>query len=359
MQNIAETLAQLRSSARPATSSRLVEWTGFGGNPGALEARIFIPADLAPGSALVVALHGCTQDAAAYDHGTGWSVLAQQEGFALLLPQQTRANNANLCFNWFDAADIGRTGGEAESIANMVGALIDTHHLDRARVFVTGLSAGGAMTAVMLATHPDLFAGGAIIGGLPYASAHGVTQALERMRGQGHASDGTATGAVTRVGPGAGNWPTVSLWHGTADMTVAHSNMAALGRQWRGVHGLTGEPTRVERGAGWDHRSWCGPDPRPLVEEWSVAGMGHGVPIDATDLGTVGPHMLDVGLSSTRRIAAGWGLLEAGGVAPAVKKVQHQPSPPAAPLLPAATAARPGRVQQIIEEALRSARLLP
>ena len=168
-----------------ASSGRLSEMTGFGGNPGALVAKTYLPQGLAPGAALVVVLHGCTQNAALYDRGSGWSELAERHGFAVLFPEQTRANNHNLCFNWYAARDNRRGRGEAASIAQMVKHLVASHDLDPARVFINGLSAGGAMTAAMLASYPDLFAGGAIIAGLPFGVAEGVPQALERMRGQG------------------------------------------------------------------------------------------------------------------------------------------------------------------------------
>jgi len=95
-------------------------------------------------------------------------------GFALLLPEQQRTNNPNSCFNWFQSGDIERGHGEAASIRQMVATMVSDHGIDPARVFVTGLSAGGAMTPVMLATYPEVFAGGAIIGGLPYGAATNI-----------------------------------------------------------------------------------------------------------------------------------------------------------------------------------------
>ena len=98
-----------------------------------------------PGSAgpapLVVVLHGCTQNAAVYDHGSGWSALADRHGFILLFPEQSRANNPLLCFNWFSGNDNQRGMGEAASIANMIAAMKQAHDVDPKRVFVTGLSA--------------------------------------------------------------------------------------------------------------------------------------------------------------------------------------------------------------------------
>ena len=92
--------------------------------------------------------------------------LADLHGFAVLFPEQQRANNANLCFNWFVPEDIRRDSGEALSIRQMIEAMVVAHGLDRSRIFVTGLSAGGAMASAMLATYPEIFAGGAIIAGL-------------------------------------------------------------------------------------------------------------------------------------------------------------------------------------------------
>lgn len=318
----------------------------FGPNPGALRARLHLPANLAPGAPLVVALHGCTQDAASFDADTGWSTLADRAGFALLLPEQVRANNPNNCFNWFQPADIARLGGEAESIAAMVRTTVAAHALDPARVFITGLSAGGAMTAIMLATWPELFAGGAILAGLPYACASGVPEALARMRGQGGADDAGLIAAVRRAGGKPARWPAVSLWHGGADATVSPANMAALGRQWRGVHGATAAPA-VEHGRNWTHSSWCA-NGRTVVEEWLVAGMGHGVPVDPhgpDHIGRAGPHALDVGLASTALIAHGWGLIADAPVARTIPK-DTAPSTPAT------------GVGDVIERALRQAGLM-
>jgi feruloyl esterase len=165
----------------PVSSTRLTETANFGSNPGELRMLSYLPPEIADGCPLLVVPHGCTQTAAGYDLGAGWSTLADRFAFALLLPEQQRSNNPNGCFNWFQPGDIERGRGKAESIRQMVGRMISTHEIDPARVFVTGLSAGGAMTSVMLATYPEVFAGGAIIAGLPYGAAKNVQQAFENM----------------------------------------------------------------------------------------------------------------------------------------------------------------------------------
>jgi poly(hydroxyalkanoate) depolymerase family esterase len=123
----------------------------------------YAPEGLAREAPLVIALHGCTQTAAEYDQGTGWSSLADSFGFAVVYPQQQPANNPKNCFSWFLPADIARGHGEALSIREMIEHAIATFGLDRRKVFVTGLSAGGAMASVMLATYPEVFAGGALL----------------------------------------------------------------------------------------------------------------------------------------------------------------------------------------------------
>ncbi len=122
-------------------------------------------------------LHGCTQSAAGYDYHAGWSQQADHAGFALLYPEQHHGNNPNLCFNWFRPGDTRRDAGEPLSIRQMMEAMVVAHGLDRDRIFVTGLSAGGAMASVMLATYPEVFAGGAVIAGPAYGCATSVPEA--------------------------------------------------------------------------------------------------------------------------------------------------------------------------------------
>ena len=198
-------------------ADRLQDLSAFGSNPGALRARLHVPARLSERPALVVVLHGCTQTAAGYDHGSGWSRLADRHGFVLLYPEQDRANNANLCFNWFEPGDIARGAGEALSIHQMIEAAVATHVIDRDRVFITGLSAGGAMASVMLATYPGTFAGGAIIAGLPYGCASSVQEAFGAMRARGARRPDALAALVRHASGHQGPWPTISVWHGTRD----------------------------------------------------------------------------------------------------------------------------------------------
>ena len=298
---------------RPIGGSRLRDLEPSFANPGNLRARYYLPSNGTGPTGLLVVLHGCTQHAEGYDRGSGWSALAQRHGFALLYPEQQRENNHNLCFNWYQASDATRGRGEAASIAAMVKAVASAHAIPANRTFVTGLSAGGAMTAVMLATYPELFAGGAVIAGLPYGCAGNVSEAFECMAGRLPAGRNALAAKVRTASQHQGPWPRLSVWHGSADRIVAPANADALIAQWTALHGLAPGSDRAEQVDGQRRQVWLAPDGSELIERYDVAGMAHGTPlmpgVEAGQSGEAGAHMLDVGLSSTDRIAEFFGLI--------------------------------------------------
>lgn len=292
--------------------SRLREIGEFGANSGRLRMLAYVPDSLPPKPALVVALHGCTQTAAGYDHGTGWSTLADRHGFAVIYPEQQACNNAKRCFSWFLPGDTRREQGEASSIRQMIERAIADFGVDRRRVYVTGLSAGGAMASVMLATYPEVFAGGAIIAGLPYGCASNVQEAFEAMLNE-HSPSARALGDPVRAASvHQGPWPRVSVWHGSADPIVKPSNGENIIRQWIRVHGLTAHPSHEERRTSHSRHVWNDANGNTLIEAFTISGMGHGVPLSTGEggesCGAVGPFFLDVGISSTHHIARFWGL---------------------------------------------------
>lgn len=321
MRNLQDTVARLaalkaaygQTNAR-SNRDRLTDMRIVGANPGGLKAKMFIPENLSPGAPLVVVLHGCTQNAAAYDEGSGWSDLAARYDFALLFPEQQRANNASLCFNWFEPGDARRNAGEARSIREMIETIVTTDGLDRSRIFIVGLSAGGAMSSVMLASYPEVFAGGAIIAGLPFGTATSVPEAFDRMRGHGGPGEAELQALVRRASPHKGRWPTISVWHGTGDSTVDVSNMEAIIRQWTGLHGVKTPDFTSEHENGHLRRVWNDAGGRQVIEAYAIQGMGHGTPLataGADGYGKAGPYMLETGISSTLRIASLWGLVDA------------------------------------------------
>jgi poly(hydroxyalkanoate) depolymerase family esterase len=301
----------LVAGAQSAAAASLEEVTGVGSNPGNLRMFRYVPPGLGTGRPVVVALHGCTQSATAYDDEPGWVAMAQRAGFGLVLPQQQSANNASQCFNWFEAGDTARGAGEALSIKQMVDRTVSDLGSDAGRVFVTGLSAGGAMAAVMLATYPDTFAGGAIVAGLPYRCATSLFQAFS-CQNPGVDLSPQQWGDKVRAAASGTHRPKVSVWQGTADYTVAYRNLNELMEQWTNVDSADQTADATETVNGATHKSYADSSGATVVETWSIPGMGHGQPVDpgtgADQCGTAAPYILDVNLCAAAHIIQFWGL---------------------------------------------------
>jgi poly(hydroxyalkanoate) depolymerase family esterase len=296
------------------SQSPLVEVTDFGANPGQLKMFSFVPDELQPKPALVVVLHGCGQTASGYDLGAGWSSLATRYGFALLMPEQQASNNPNGCFNWFNPNDTARDRGEACSIRQMIARMVGDVGIDAHRVFVTGLSAGGAMTSVMLATYPEVFAGGAIIAGLPFGVATNVREALSGMfRSPSHPA-GELGDLVRNASNHKGRWPKLSVWHGSADRTVNPANANEIVKQWLDVHQLSSAPMSEGTVDGYPHRVWWNADGETIVESYTITNMAHGTPLGVADnderYGAQGAFLIEAGISSSFHIASFFGLTD-------------------------------------------------
>ena len=307
-------LPELGRGLRPEVESRLVEVRDFGSNPGNLRMFSFVPQQLQTSRALVVVLHGCGQTAAGYNHGAGWSTLAKHYGFALLMPEQVASNNANRCFNWFSPEDIAREHGEAASIRQMIVRMVRDHHIDQRRIFVTGLSAGGAMTSVMLATYPEVFEAGAIIAGLPYGVAGNVREALSGMRASPAQSPSKLGDLVRKASHHNGPWPRLSVWHGSADRVVHPGNADEIVKQWLDVHDLPPEPMSEVVVDGYPRQVWWDEDGETVVESYTITDMAHGTPLGVADndqrYGVRGAFLIEAGISSSYHIAKFFGLTE-------------------------------------------------
>jgi poly(hydroxyalkanoate) depolymerase family esterase len=315
----------------PRSLSPLVEVTGFGTNPGDLRMFSFVPDELQHQPALVVVLHGCGQTAAGYDLGAGWSTMAERYGFALLMPEQKPSNNANTCFNWFNPEDIARDSGEACSIRQMIARMVGEIGIDPRRIFVTGLSAGGAMTSVMLATYPELFAGGAVIAGLPFGVATNVREALNGMFQSPSHPAGELGNLVRKASGHKGPWPKISVWHGSADRTVNPANANEIVKQWLDVHDLPLAPMSEGTVDGYPHQVWWNADGETIVESYTITNMAHGTPLGVGDnderYGAQGAFLIEAGISSSYHIANFFGLTEwAGHSRTASKQVSNEVS---------------------------------
>ncbi len=293
------------ASPRPAEAAGLQEVTGFGSNPGNLQMFRYVPSGLPAGRPVVLALHGCKQNATGYAGSSGWQQVADRMKFTVVFPGQTSQNNLNSCFNWFEPGDIRRGGGEALSVKQMVDKARQDNGSTSA--FVSGLSAGGAMTAVMLATYPEVFSGGGIVAGLPYQCATSMGAAFSCMSPGTNLTPAQWGDRVRAAATHSGPRPKVSIWHGTADSTVVPLNGTELVEQWTNVNGTDQTPDVSDTVAGYPHKVYGG-----TVEYYSITGMNHGQPVDpgtgSTQCGSAASWMLDVNICTAYHLTRFWGI---------------------------------------------------
>jgi poly(hydroxyalkanoate) depolymerase family esterase len=242
----------------------------FANEAGARRYRLYVPERAAAGPRpLLVMLHGCQQDAADFAAGTAMNALAEQHGCLVLYPEQARSANGSNCWNWFEVQHQQHDGGEPAIIAGMTREILREYGADADRVYVAGLSAGGAMAAILGVACPDLFAAVGIHSGLAAGSAHDLMSALNAMKGK-HGKRARQTSSRRRV-------PAV-VFHGDQDGTVHPSNGDAVLKQFgAGARGLREAEERGQAGAGRGYTKTTSLDEqgKPVLESWVVHGAGH------------------------------------------------------------------------------------
>ena len=287
---------------RPVRQIAVSEPLGPGGSGSWLSARysgpagarpyfVYIPKGLRRSTAvpLLVALHGCDQDAADFAATTRLNQLADRHGFVVAYPQQRKSDNAQRCWNWFRPKHQERGLGEPAVLAGIVARVAgETARwtIDVSRVYVLGLSAGGAMAAVLAATYPELFAAVGVHSAPPYRAASMVLNASRAMAG--------LSSPPPAPGPAAVPMPPLVVFHGTRDRVVSSVNAQRLAAQWLAYNTLQSEEaksTKLERKRMYDGRGsssgsasgrrpyqverWYGPSGRKMLEVWTVEGLGH------------------------------------------------------------------------------------
>jgi poly(hydroxyalkanoate) depolymerase family esterase len=260
-----------RPSSAPAPSAAApgrFETRSFAGAGGSREYKLYIPATLPPGPRpLVVMLHGCTQSPDDFAAGTRMNELAEKEGVLVAYPAQSRAANAQKCWNWFNVADQQRETGEPALIAGIAQAIIAEGAVDPARVYVAGLSAGGAAAAIMASTHPDLFAAVGVHSGLACGAARDMPSAFAAMKKGGR---GAAPARGRRVVP-------TIVFHGDSDATVHPVNGEHVIAQSAPGGTTAQRETHARSPGGMDYTCTVHNDPhgRPVLEHWQVQGLAH------------------------------------------------------------------------------------
>jgi poly(hydroxyalkanoate) depolymerase family esterase len=233
--------------------------------------KLYIPRRLHTGRrALLVMLHGGTQDADDFAAGTRMNPLAEEHGFIVAYPSQSKAANASLCWNWFSPEHQKRGHGEPAIIAGITRAIVADYDIDPGRVFVAGLSAGGAMAAVMGATYPDLYAAVGVHSGLPYRSAADLPSAFAAMRGDTKCRRFPKSRDISDEPPRV----RTIVFHGDADNIVHPSNatnMVDAERAGESVeHADVRHPTRAHTRTVTRDKTGA-----IVVEQWVIHGCGH------------------------------------------------------------------------------------
>ncbi len=238
----------------------------FSNTAGERPYKLYIPSKPAASPALIVMLHGCTQSPDDFAAGTRMNALAEQHGFLVAYPGQTQNANAQKCWNWFNAAEQQRDRGEPAILADLTREIIARHGADPMRVFVAGLSAGGAQAAIMGAAYPDLYAGVGVHSGLACGAARDMPSAFAAMR-QGGAAGLKPNGALVRT----------IVFHGDNDSTVNAINGEQVLTQVRARARLhkVAESGRSPGGVRYTRTTESDDDGRAVLEHWSLHGAGH------------------------------------------------------------------------------------
>lgn len=260
----------LRPAADPLPDGASFVTDSYSGAAGTRTYKLYVPANCGDGlRPLVVMLHGCTQSPDDFAAGSRMNAFAERHGILVAYPEQPASANAQRCWNWFNPEDQRRDRGEPELLAGITRRIMHDHPVDPDRVYIAGLSAGGAAAAIMGTAYPDLYAAVGVHSGLPAGAAHDLPSALAAMRqGSGSRPDGAR---ATRP------MPTI-IFHGDRDAVVHPNNGDRVAAQATAI--ATGLRTEVQQGAAPGRRAHSrtlhtDSSGRTLCEHWTIHGAGH------------------------------------------------------------------------------------
>ena len=276
----------------------------FGANPGDLSATLFTPENA--GKSLVVLLHGCGQNADWLAEHTGLLAAARKRGFSLLMPQQDKANNMQLCFNWFSPADHLIDQGETASLINMIHTVRSNANIEQ--VFIIGLSAGGAMATSLIAQHPTTFDAAGIIAGVGFPCADTLVKALSCMKIGSTYSIELLAEQVQQIHKGPVKWPDISLITGTDDAIVSPENSKQMFQQWQIILDANKRASTEALPEGVLAERMQHDSNAPFIELIMVNGIGHGWPINsqAENAGKAAPFVLESPINVTDYLIDAW-----------------------------------------------------
>jgi len=287
----AAAVSTLVALAPSASAASLTQITNFGTNPTGLSMFEYVPANVSAHPPLLVVLHYCGGSAQAEFSGTEFASLADRYGFMEIYPQVNDASND--CWDVASSGALTHNGtSDPAGIISMVQYVEAHNNVDTSRIYVTGNSSGGMMTNVMLGDYPDVFKAGAAFMGVPFGCFFtGTVRGWNTACAQGQVSNTPqAWGDMVRnADPGyAGARPRMQLWHGTTDTTLSYNNFGEEIKQWTNVLGVSQTPSSTTTLNGnWTHTTY-GSASNPAVDAYSIAGVGHALPM--TGMAAVAVH---------------------------------------------------------------------
>ena len=299
----------------------LIEVKNYGTNPGRIKMFMHEP-KVAKLSSLkkpiVFVLHGCSQSAEGIAKQTQWNVLADKYGFYVVYPQQNLINNPSLCFNWFSTEDVQKNQGESLSIKEMLNYMINNYPIDQDRVFVYGVSAGAAMSVVLMANFPDIIDGGALLAGGPFLPELTDLQRMDVMFNPKDNTNEKLGTPIKKLNPGfLGNYPKVIIIQGRNDLVVNPKNADLLIKQWSFLHSidnnLTDTLSDFNQSRDVTKFLFKNSEEETKVVFYDINRMGHSIPIDPGVLlnqgGEKTMYTSDKDFFSTYFIARDFGLI--------------------------------------------------
>ncbi|MBA6392111.1 PHB depolymerase family esterase [Colwellia sp. BRX10-3] len=283
-----------------AKQSALIE---FGNNPGELSASYF--QGTKNNKNLIILLHGCVQQGEILAEQSGLLALANKKKFSLLIPQQSQNNNIKGCFNWFSTQDIEKNQGESLSIKNMITTVNAEHNFSK--IYIIGLSAGGAMASSMVVNYPELFTAGAIIAGIPYPCADNLITAIACMRSGPSQDAEQLTTLVKQINNTQPNWPPLSIFTGSKDAVVNPKNSQQLAIHWAQLTQSSNQPI-ITKHQGYQVSQWQGQNKQINVELVEIENMGHGIAVapQKNDGGSAAPFVINTPISTVLYLLEAW-----------------------------------------------------